>query len=85
MIMNDDHDAIALAVKTVVRVKPQDCRIVRICNTLQLGEIQVSEPMLAEVRAQPGKFEVLGEPAPLQFDSHGNLAALLRPVHAAAA
>jgi hypothetical protein len=85
MIMNDDHDAIALAVKTVVRVKPQDCRIVRIRNTLQLGEIQVSEAMLAEVRAQPDKFEVLGEPAPLQFDSHGSLAPLLRPVHAAAA
>jgi hypothetical protein len=85
MIMNDDHDAIALAVKTVVRVKPQDCRIVRIRNTLQLGEIQVSEPMLAEVRAQPDKFEVLGEAAPLQFDSHGALAPLLRPLHAAAA
>jgi hypothetical protein len=85
MIMNDDHDAIALAVKTVVRVKPRDCRIVRIRNTLQLGEIQVSEPMLAQVCAEPEKFEVLGEPAPLQFDAHGNLAPLLRPVHAAAA
>jgi hypothetical protein len=85
MIMNDDHDAIALAVKTVVRVKPQDCRIVRIRNTLQLGEIQVSEPMLAEVRARPDRFEVLGQPAPLLFDAQGNLAPLLRPVHAAAA
>jgi hypothetical protein len=85
MIMNDDHDAIALAVKTVVRVKPQDCRIVRIRNTLHLGEIQVSEPLLAEVRAQPDRFEVLGEAAPLQFDSHGTLAPLLRPVHGAAA
>jgi hypothetical protein len=84
MIMNSDRDAIALAVKTVVRVKPHDCRIVRIRNTLQLGEIQVSEPMLSEVRAQPDKFEVIGEPCALPFDAQGNLAPLLRPLHAAA-
>jgi hypothetical protein len=85
MIMNNDREAIALAVKSVVRVKPQACRIVRIRNTLQLGEIQVSEPMLAEVRGQPDKFEIIGEPAALQFDAQGTLAALLNPIHAAAA
>ena len=44
MIMNTDREAIALAVKTVVRVKPEHCRIVRIRNTLHLGEIQISQP-----------------------------------------
>ena len=56
MVMNTDREAIQLAVKTVVRVKPQDCRIVRIRNTLELAQIQVSEPMLAEVRAHPEPF-----------------------------
>lgn len=84
MIMNDDHDAIALAVKTVVRVKPEDCRIVRIRNTLHLGEIEVSAALLDEVRAQPERFEVRGTPRAWTFDAQGNLPPLLDPVHAAA-
>jgi hypothetical protein len=84
MIMNDDHDAIALAVKTVVRVKPEDCRIVRIRNTLHLGEIEVSAPMLGEVRARPDHFEILESPRAWHFDAQGNVAPLLETIHAAA-
>ena len=85
IIMNTDHDAIALAVKTGVRVKPQDCRIVRIRNTLQLAEIQVSENMLAEVSARADRFEVVTAPAPLAFDANGTLVPLSPTPHAAAA
>jgi hypothetical protein len=85
MIMNTDREAIALAVKTVVRVKPQDCRIVRIRNTLQLAEIQVSEPMLAEIARQPERFEVVSGPAPFAFDANAALAPLTLTPHAAAA
>ncbi len=84
IVMNDDHDAIALAVKTVVRVKPADCRIVRIRNTLHLSEIEVSEPMLAEIRARPESFEVLSEPRPLAFDAQGNLPPMADTIEAAA-
>lgn len=49
IVMPDDDQAIRLAVKTVLRVKPLDCRIVRIKNTLTLGEIEVSESLLSEV------------------------------------
>ena len=62
MIMNTDEEAIRLAVKTVVRVKPQDCKIVRIRNTLELVDIHVSEPLMAQVRANPAQFEVVGQP-----------------------
>jgi hypothetical protein len=85
MIMNTDREAIALAVKTVVRVKPQDCRIVRLRNTLQLAEIQVSEPMLAEIARQPERFEMVSGPAPFAFDASGTLAPLTLTPHAAAA
>jgi len=85
MIMNTDREAIALAVKTVVRVKPQDCRIVRIRNTLQLSEIQVSEPLLEAVRAQPERFEVVSDPAAFAFDTQGALKPLTRTPHARAA
>ena len=66
------------------RVKPEDCRIVRIRNTLHLGEIEVSAPMLEEVRAQPDRFEILEAPRAWHFDAQGNLAPLLDTIHAAA-
>jgi acyl-CoA synthetase (AMP-forming)/AMP-acid ligase II len=84
IIMNNDHDAIALAVKTVVRVKPEDCRIVRIRNTLHLGEIEVSKALLDEVRHQSERFEIAEAPRDVKFDGQGNLGPLLAEVHAAA-
>jgi hypothetical protein len=84
IVMNNDHEAIALAVKTVVRVKPQDCRIVRIRHTLHISEIQVSQALLSEVRAQPTRFEVMSTPAAWPFDAQGNLTPLLGSMHAAA-
>jgi hypothetical protein len=71
MVMNTDEDAIRLAVKTVVRVKPEDCKIVRIRNTLDLIDIHVSEPLMAQVRANPQQFEIVGQPEPFRFDSKG--------------
>ena len=85
MVMNTDRDAISLAVKTVVRVKPADCRIVRIKNTLHLSEIQVSEPLLELVRRHPERFEPVSDPAPFAFDANGTLASFVRTPHAAAA
>ena len=76
IIMNTDKDAIALAVKTVVRVKPEDCRIVRIRNTLDLAEIEVSEPMLAEVKANPENFRIVSPARSFTFDREGTLAPL---------
>ena len=81
MIMNTDEEAIRLAVKTVVRVKPQYCRIVRIRNTLELVDIQISEPLMKLVRANPGQFEVVGEPEALKFDTKGVLYPMLVKHH----
>ncbi len=78
IIMNTDREAIALAVKTVVRVKPEDCRIVRIRNTLDLAQIEVSEPMLAEVKARPECFSIVSPARPFVFDNDGTLAPLPR-------
>ena len=84
MIMNTDQEAIQLAVKTVVRVKPQDCKIVRIRTTLDLVDIHVSEPLMALVRANPATFEVVGEPEALKFDAKGTLYPMLAKQHEAA-
>jgi hypothetical protein len=73
MIMNTDEEAIRLAVKTVVRVKPLDTKIVRIRNTLDLIDIQVSEPLMEHVRVDPGRYEIVGQPEPLKFGADGRL------------
>ena len=77
IIMNTDEDAIRLAVKTVVRVKPQDTRIVRIATTLEIMDIHVSEPMLPIIKANPSLFEIIGSPEPFKFDAKGNLYPML--------
>jgi len=83
IIMNTDREAVSLAVKTVVRVKPENCRIVRVRNTLHLGEIEISAAMLPEVERQPERFEIVERPQAWPFDAQGNLAPLLSDVHAA--
>lgn len=77
IIMNTDQEAIQLAVKTVVRVKPQDTKVVRISTTLELMDIQVSEPMLPFIKANPSMFEVVGQPEAFRFDAKGNLYPML--------
>jgi hypothetical protein len=74
LIMNTEEEAIKLAVKTAIRVKPADCRIVWIRNTLELTQILVSEPLLERVRAHPS-MAASGPPAPMRFDAQGNLQA----------
>jgi len=74
MIMNTDREAVQLAVKSILRVKPADARVVHIRNTLELQRIRVSAPLLAEVRSQPERFEILSEPEPWVFGMDGSLA-----------
>ncbi len=73
MIMNTDQEAVQLAAKTIPRRLPRDATIVHIPNTLEITEIDVSETLLPYLRANPDKFEIIGEPAALEFDDEGNL------------
>jgi len=86
IIMNTDQEAIQLAVKTVVRVKPEDTKVVRIATTLDVVDIHVSEPLLPFIKANPSMFEIVGEAEPFKFDSKGGLYPMLAPhrEHAAA-
>lgn len=76
IVMNTEREAIQLAVKTVVRVKPENCRIVRIRNTLEISQIQVSEPLLAEVRSRSEHFQIASPAVAFAFDAEGRLAPL---------
>ena len=77
IIMNTEHDAIALAVKSVVRVKFDDLKIVRITDTLHLSHIQISEALYADAKNRPNDFEILSKLEPLQFDGMGRLLSMV--------
>jgi len=74
VIMNNDREAIAVALKTCNRMSPQTARIVRIKNTLELHRIWVSPALLEEVN-QHGKMSAVGVEKNFVFDATGRLLA----------
>lgn len=72
MMLATDEEAIRAAVKTSFARDLAKVRIVRIKDTLHLGEIEISESLLAEAQANPD-IEVRGEPREIRFDDKGNL------------
>ncbi|WP_166238211.1 lactate racemase domain-containing protein [Paenibacillus turpanensis] len=70
--LENDLLAIKAAVKTSNILDYTTCRMVRIRDTLHLGEIEISETLLEEARQHPD-IEILSEPYELPFDSEGYL------------
>jgi hypothetical protein len=70
--LDNDFYAIKAAVKTCNILDYTKCRLVRIQDTLHLGEIEISVNLLEEARKH-ADIEILSEPYDLQFDSEGNL------------
>lgn len=75
-VMPSDKAAIQLCIRTAngIDQAPDKVRVVRIPNSLHIGEIMLSEAYYEDVKA--GKYEyltALGEPEELEFDEHGTL------------
>ena len=70
--LNNDYDAIRLAIRTCVNIHFDDVRIVRVKNSLEMSEIEVSENMIPEIKDIPG-VEIVGEPFELNFGDDGYL------------
>lgn len=70
--LGNDRDAIKAAVKTCNILDFHQCRLARIRDTLHLGEIEISETLLAEVRNNP-QIEIISEPYDWPFDQEGYL------------
>lgn len=71
-VMENDLFAIKAAVKTCNVLDYTTCRMVRIKDTLHLGEIEISETLRAEAEQHPD-IEIISEPYVLDFDQEGNL------------
>ena len=72
VVMNNDREALALAIRTCSRVSAETAKVVRIKNTLELSRIEVSEACLPAI-LQRADISVLGEPFPIRFDAMGRL------------
>jgi len=72
MAMPTDRDAIAAAVVTCGRADLDNCRLVRMPDTLDLHELLISESLRVEAEADP-LLDIVGDPMPMSFDAAGAL------------
>jgi Lactate racemase N-terminal domain len=70
--LDTEREAIQAAVKTCGARDRERVRLVRVRNTLHLGDLWISEALLGEAGANPD-LTVLGEPQPMRFDDAGRL------------
>lgn len=72
MVMDNDREAIQLAIKSCHEIGPEGPRMIRVKNTAQIEDIEVSEALLPEVLKNPN-LEKLSEPYEWSFNPEGNL------------
>ena len=73
MIMDNDREALQLALMCCPEAEDHDhMKLIRIPNTAHIGEIEISEGLLPQARANPD-IEILTDLYDLPFDAQGNL------------
>jgi hypothetical protein len=70
MVLNNDREALVVALRMCARVSSQTARIVRIKNTLDLTNLEVSEACLPDLVGRSG-VKIVSEPAPFHFSRDG--------------
>ena len=72
IVMENDMMALKLSLKLNRLEDNSKARIAHVRNTVNLGQIELSEAFLGEVEANP-RLEILSPPSPVVFDKIGNL------------
>lgn len=72
VILDNDKEAVAAAIKTCNARDISAARVIRIQDTLHLGEIWISESLLEAAKGLEG-IEIIGTPEELKFDAGGKL------------
>lgn len=72
VVAENDRQAVAVAMATCGIPVTDQFRLVRIRDTLHLGDAYVSPALLREL-VESGRGEQIGEFAPIQFDEKGNI------------
>ncbi len=78
MTFETDQEAIAIALGSIGLIPAHRARIVRIKNTLQLDEVEVSEVYRDEF-LERSDLKIIEGPYPMRFDPQGNLLPLQIP------
>jgi len=68
--MNNDREALLVAIRTCTNIDFAKVKVVRIKNTLCMEEIEVSESLYEECQARDD-IEIISEPYDIKFDSDG--------------
>jgi hypothetical protein len=76
LVFDSDREAVDSALDSIGLTKPAQARVIRIKNTLMLGEIECSEAFLPEIAKRPD-LAVVGSGGPLGFDAAGRIVPLL--------
>ncbi len=74
--LDTDREVLDAVFETIGMIKPEDSKVVRIKNTLKLGEVDISEKLLDAAKKRDD-LEVIGEPEEMKFDSEGNISQLV--------
>jgi Lactate racemase N-terminal domain len=72
VVVDNDHTAINVALKSLENVDPSHAKIIFIKNTLDLSSMMVSQSVCEAIRHLPG-IRVLQEDVELHFNSEGNI------------
>jgi hypothetical protein len=72
LVFDSDREAVESALGCIGLTPPAEARVIRITNTLTLGEIECSEAFLPEI-ATRSDLAVVGEARPLGFDAAGRI------------
>src|SRR5713101_2756838 len=72
---DSDREAVESALNCIGLTKPEQARVIRIKNTLMIGEIECSEAYLPEITKR-ADLEIVGEARPLGFDAAGQVVPL---------
>jgi hypothetical protein len=67
-----DREAVETALSCIGLTPPDKARVIRIKNTLMLGQIEVSEAYAAEIAKRPD-LTPIGDASPLPFDAAGRI------------
>jgi len=70
--LNTDQEAVEAALRTIGAVEPEKARLIHIKNTLDIGELDLSEAFLREIEGRKD-LKVLKELGPLTFDGGGKI------------
>ena len=70
--LKTDKEAVEAALDTIGAIDPEKARLVHIKNTLEIGELDVSEALLEEVKGRE-ELELMEGLGPLSFDNPGTI------------